>query len=71
MRTVSAVGIADNVQMFGDGSTHDIYDAVERSWKACIKLHFDKCTLSQNPVVSLETYTLEGVKPDPKKNSSN
>ena len=40
-----AVGIADDIQVFGSDQTHDLHlhEAMERTRKAGIKLNYDKC----------------------------
>ena len=60
-----AVGIVDDVHVFGNDSTHDLH--VYKA-KAVIKFNSDKCIIKSNPVASVEIYTLtpQGVKPDPK-----
>ena len=43
-----AVGIADDVQVFGNEKTHDrnLHDAMECTRKAAIKLNFEKCIIN-------------------------
>ena len=63
----SAVGITDDVQVFGDDWTHDLHlhRVTERTWKAGFKLNLDKCK-SKSCSFFGNIYTLQGVKPDPK-----
>ena len=67
-----AVGVADDVQVFGNEKTHDrnLHEAMECTRKAGIKLNFDKCIIKTN-CCSLfgNLYILEGVKPDPRSRS--
>ena len=68
-----AVGIADDVQVFGDGKTHDrnLHETMECTRKAGIKLNFDKCVIKTKCCSFFfffgNLYTPEGVKSDPKK----
>ena len=45
---MGAVGIADDIQVFGNDQNHDLHlhEAMERTRKAGIKLNYDKCTVS-------------------------
>ena len=65
-----AVGIADDIQVFGSDQTHDLHlhEAMERTRKAGIKLNYDKCIVkSRSCSIFGNIYTPEGVKPDPSK----
>ena len=65
-----AVGIADDVQVFGNKKTHDrnLHEAMECTRKVGIKLNFDKCVITTKCCSFFgNLYTPEGVKPDPKK----
>ena len=66
-----AVGIADDVQVFGNEKTHDrnLHEAMECTRKAIIELNFEKCII-KTKCFSFSfgnLYTPEGVKSDPKK----
>ena len=45
--------------MFGDASTNDLHEAMERTRKAGMKLNFDKYIDKSHLVASLEIYTLK------------
>ena len=65
-----AVGIADDIQVFGSDQTHDLHlhEAMERTRKAGIKLNYDKCIIkSSSCSFCSNIYTPEGTKPDPSK----
>ena len=66
-----AVGIADDMQVFGSDQTHDLHlhEAMERTRKAGIKLNYDKCIVKTRSCsfFSGNIYTPEGIKPDPSK----
>ena len=65
-----AVGIADDINVFGTEPTHDynVHEAMERTRKAGIKLNFVKCTVKLKSCSFFgEIYTPQGVKPDPRK----
>ena len=65
-----AVGIADDINVFGTELTHDYYlhEVVERIRKAGIKQNFDKCIVKSKSCGFFgEIYTPQRVKPDPKK----
>ena len=65
-----AVGIPDDVQVFGKEKTHDrnLNEAIECTRKVGIKLNFDKCFIKTKCCCfCANLYTPEGVKPDPKK----
>ena len=65
-----AVGIADDINMFGRESTHDynLQEAMERARKTGIKLNIDKCIVKSNSCSFFgEIHTPQGVKSDPKK----
>ena len=54
MNCQGAVGIADDVPMFGDDSTHDLHlhDMMKRTRKAGIKLNFDNCIIKSKSLSS-------------------
>ena len=65
-----AVGIADDIQVFGSDQIHDLHlhEAMERTKKADIKLNYDKCIVKSRSCSFFgNIYTPEGVKPDPSK----
>ena len=65
-----AVGIADDIQVFGTEDNHDLdlHEAMERTRKAGIKLNYDKCITNSRTCNSFgNVYTPQGVLPDPKK----
>ena len=65
-----AVGIVDDIQVFGSDQTHDLHlhEAMERTRKAGIKLNYDKCIVKSRSCSFFgNIYTPEGVKPDPSK----
>ena len=65
-----AVGIADDIQVFGSDQTHDLHlhKAMERTRKAGIKLNYDKCIVKTRSCSFFgNIYTPEGIKPDPSK----
>ena len=67
---MGAVGIADDIQVFGNDQNHDLHlhKAMERTRKAGIKLNYNKCTVSsKNCSFFGNIYTPQGVTPDPKK----
>ena len=60
-----AVGIADDINIFGTESTHDynLHEAMERTRKAGITLNFDKCIVkSKSCSFFCEIYTSQGLK---------
>ena len=65
-----AIGITDDVQVFGNGRTHDrnLHEAMECTRKAGIKRNFDKCVIKSKCCSCLSNLsTPEEGKPDPKK----
>ena len=65
-----AVGIADDIQVFGSDQTHDLHlhEAMERTRKAGIKLNNDKCIVQSKSCSFIgNIYTPEGITPDPSK----
>ena len=65
-----AVGIADDIQVFGSDHTHDLrlHEAIERTRKAGIKLNYDKCIVKTRSCSFFgNIYAPEGIKPDPSK----
>ena len=65
-----ALGIADDIQVFGMDDNHDLHfhEAMERKRKAGIKLNYDKCIINSNSCNYFgNVYTIQGVTPDPKK----
>ena len=65
-----AVGIADDIQVFGSDQTHDLHlhEAMERTRKAGIKPSYDKCIVKSRSCSFFgNIYTPEGVKPVPSK----
>ena len=65
-----AVGIADDIQVFGTDDKHDLHlhEAMERMRKVGIKLNYDKCIInSKSCKFFCNTYPPQGVMPDPKK----
>ena len=68
-----ALGIADDVQIFGNEKTHDrnLPEAIECTRKAGIKLNFDKCVKTKCCSFFFFFFgnlsTPERFKPDPKK----
>ena len=56
-----AVGIEDDVQVFGNERTHDknLHEAMEWTRKAGIKLNFDKCVIKTKCCSFLVTCTLQ------------
>ena len=56
-----AVGIVDDVHVFGNKRTHDrnLHEATECTRKAGIKLNFDQCVIRQNVAKFLVTCTLQ------------
>ena len=54
-----AVGIADDIQVFGSDQTHDLHlhEAMERTRKAGIKLNYDKCIVKSRSCSFLVTST--------------
>ena len=65
-----AVGIADDIQVFGTDDNHDLHlhEAVERTRKAGTKLNYDKCIINLKSCHFFgNMYTPQGIMPDPKK----
>ena len=64
-----AVGIADDVQVFGNEKTYDrnLHEAIECTRKQALSLILRNVLLRLNAVVFGNLYTPEEVKPDPKK----
>ena len=65
-----AVGIADDINVFGIESTHDynLREAMGRTREKCMKLNFDKCIVKSKSCSFFgEIYTLQGVKSYPRK----
>ena len=65
-----AFAIADDIQIYGTESTHDLHlhEAMERTRNAGLKLNYEKCVIRTKSCSFFgNTYTPEGVKPDPKK----
>ena len=65
-----AVGIVDDIQVFGTDDNHDVhlYEAMERTRKAGIKLNYDKWIINSKSCNFFgNMYTPQGVMPDPKK----
>ena len=65
-----AAGIADDIQVFGNDNTCDllIHETMERTRRAGIKLHYDKCIVKSKSCSFFgNIYTPDGVKPDPSK----
>ena len=65
-----AFAIADDIQIYGTESTHDLHlhEAMERTRKAGLKLNYEKYVIRTKSCSFFgNTYTPEGVKPDPKK----
>ena len=63
-----AVGIADDIQVFGNDNTHDLHlhEAMDRTRRAGIKLNYDKCIVKSKSFSFFgNIYTPDGVKPDP------
>ena len=62
-----AVGIADDVQVFGTEGTHDtnLHEAMERTRQAGLKLNYEKCQVKQQECKFFgNIYSKEGVRPD-------
>ena len=69
-----AVGIADDIQVFGKYPTHDLHlhEAMERTKKAGTKYNYDKCIFKSKSCSFFGSiYTPKEVKPDPKESSGN
>ena len=66
-----AVGIADDIQIYGkDETTHDynLHEAMEKTRRAGIKLNVDKCVIKEDECKFFGLiYSANGVKPDPAK----
>ena len=65
-----AVGIVDDIQVFGSDQTHDLHlhEAMERTRRAGIKLNYDKCIFKSKSCSFFgNNYTTETVKPNPSK----
>ena len=65
-----AVGIADDIQVFGNDNTHDLHlhEAMDRTRRAGIKLNYDKCIVKSKSCSFFgNIYTPDGIKPDPSK----
>ena len=65
-----AVGIADDIQVFGTDDNHNLHlhEAMERKRKAGIKLNYDKCIINLKSCNFFgNIYTPQGIMPDPKK----
>ena len=67
------VGIADDVQVFGNEKTHDgnLHEAMECTRKAGIKLNFDKCAIKTKCCIFLVTCTLQRESSRPKESRCN
>ena len=62
--------MTDDIQVFGTDDYHDlhIHEAMERTWKAGIKLYFDKCIVGAKSCKSFgNVYIPQEVMPDPRK----
>ena len=65
-----AVGIADDIQVFGNDSTHDLHlhEAIERTRRTGNKLNYEKCIVKSKSCSFFGNIcTPKGVKPDPNK----